>query len=86
MSHLLQVEMSEDVALALQKDRQHLARELQLAAAVKWYEMGLLTQGQAADAAGLNRSAFIAELGRFRVSPFQESADEALRSVHDLRR
>ena len=86
MSHLLQVEMSEDVALALQKDRQHLAQELRLAAAAKWYEMGLLTQAQAADAAGLSRSTFIAELGRFGVSPFQESPEEALRTVRDLRR
>jgi hypothetical protein len=49
-----------------------------LAAAAKWYEMGLLTQGRTADAAGLSRAAFIAELARFEVSPFQESADEAL--------
>ena len=72
--------------LALQKDHQHLTQELRLAAAVTWYELGMLTQGQAADAAGLSRSAFISELARFEVSPFQKNADEALQSVCDLRR
>jgi hypothetical protein len=86
MSQFLQVEIPDDVVLALQKDRRQLAHELRLAAAVKWCELGLLTQGQAADAAGLSRSAFITELGRFEVSPFQESAAEALQSARDLSR
>jgi hypothetical protein len=86
MSQRLEVEMPDDVVLALQKDRQDLAQELRLAAAVKWYELGLLTQAQAADAAGLSRSGFIAQLERFGVSPFQESGSEALETIRELRR
>jgi len=37
--------------------------ELRLAAAVKWYEMGLFSQGKAAEVANLSRAAFMAELG-----------------------
>jgi hypothetical protein len=77
MSQLLEVEMPDGVVLALQKDPQRLAQELRLVAAVKCHELGFLTQGQAAEAAGLSRSVFLAELGRFGVSPFQESAAEA---------
>jgi predicted HTH domain antitoxin len=84
MSQVLQVEMPDDVVLALQKDRQHLAQEMRLAAAAKWYEMGLLSQGQAAQAAGLSRAAFLNELGRFGVSPFQETVEEALQTVQEL--
>jgi predicted HTH domain antitoxin len=49
-----------------------------LAAAVKWYEMGLLSQGQAAEVADLSRAAFLAELARFGGSPFRETAEEIL--------
>ena len=84
MSKVLEIEMSDEVLLGLQEDPKHLAGELRLAAAVKWYEMGRLSQGKAAEVAGLSRRAFIAELSRYGVSPFQETAEEALRTVKDL--
>ena len=86
MSQLVQVEIPDGVVLALQKDRGQLGQEMRLAAAVKWYEIVLLTQGQAAEAAGLSRAAFLSELGRFGVSAFQETAEEALQTIRDLRR
>ena len=49
---------------------------MRLAAAVKWYEMGELSQSKAAEVAGLTRAEFIAQLARFRVSPFQYTAEE----------
>ena len=84
MSQLLEIEVPDEVLLGLQKDAKHLAAEMRIAAAVKWYELGQLTQGKAAEVAGLSRAAFINELGRYGVSPFQETADDALRSVKDL--
>ncbi|MBM3884054.1 MAG: UPF0175 family protein [Verrucomicrobia bacterium] len=84
MSKVLEIEMPDDVMLGLQEDAEHLAGELRLAAAVKWYEMGRLSQSKAAEVAGVSRAAFIAELARYGVSPFQETATEALRSVKDL--
>jgi predicted HTH domain antitoxin len=47
-----------------------------VAAAVKWYELGELSQGKAAEVAGLTRSEFITALARFKVSPLQYSAEE----------
>jgi len=44
---------------------------LRLAAAVKWYELGLVSQARAAEIAGISRSEFIDTLGRFKVSAFQ---------------
>jgi len=49
---------------------------MRLAAAVKWYELGMVSQAKAAEIAGITRSEFIAELTRFKVTPFQYSADE----------
>lgn len=50
--------------------------ELRLAAAVKWYEMGRISQDKAAELAGLGRGAFLEALSRFKVSPFQVTPAE----------
>lgn len=64
-------ELSEDVFSSVRKDPDGFAEELRLAAAVKWYEMGLVSQSRAAEISGLSRSQFISALGRFEVSVFQ---------------
>jgi predicted HTH domain antitoxin len=76
MSQTLEIQMSDDVFLTFQEGPETLGGELRLAAAVKWYELGRLSQEKAAQVAGLSRSAFIAQLSRYRVSPFQETAAE----------
>ena len=70
------LEMPEEALATLRKDPQHFAAELRLAAAVKWYELEIVSQGRAAEIAGLSRSEFISALSRFRVSPFQCDAAE----------
>jgi len=54
-----------------------------LAAAVKWYERGTISQGRAAEIAGLSRAEFIDALGRFGVSPFQTSVEELVAEAND---
>jgi predicted HTH domain antitoxin len=49
---------------------------MRLAAAVNWYEMGRLSQGKAAERAGVSRQEFLASLARFNVPPFQVTVDE----------
>ena len=46
-------------------------QELRLAAAVKWYEIGKISQAKAAELAGLSRAQFLKALGLFNVSPYQ---------------
>ena len=69
-------ELPEDVLSSVRKDPERFTQELRLAAAVKWYEMGLVSQSRAAEISGLSRSEFISALGRFEVSVFQYSIDE----------
>ena len=49
---------------------------MRLAAAVKWYEVGTVSQSKAAEIAGISRQAFLDALIRFEVSPFQTTPDE----------
>jgi predicted HTH domain antitoxin len=49
---------------------------MRLAAAVKWYEMGIISQSKAAQLAGISRQEFLYSLSGFGVSPFQVIPDE----------
>ena len=86
MSQVLEIEVPDDVLLEMQKDNRALAREMRLAAVVKWYEVGLISQGRAAEIAGLSRAEFINELSRYKVSPFQETSAEILGAAGNARR
>lgn len=59
-------------------------RELRLAAAVKWYEIGRISQSKAAELAGVSRVEFLEALARFNVSPFQTLPEELVREVNDV--
>ncbi|MGK5091108.1 UPF0175 family protein [Deltaproteobacteria bacterium TL4] len=68
--------MPESVFSAIHKSPSEFAGEMRLAAAVKWYEMEMISQEKAAEIAGLSRLDFINVLARFHVSPFQYTPDD----------
>jgi len=69
---------------ALGESPDEFVNEMRIAAAVKWYELGRLSQGKAAEVAGLTRSAFIDALSRFKVSPIQIDAGELARELENV--
>ncbi len=76
MSTQIAFELPEDVFSAVKEDPESFAKELRLAAAVKWYEIGKISQERAAQIAGLSRQEFIEALYSFKVSPVQYEKEE----------
>ena len=70
-----------DVFSVLRESPEEFARDMRVTAAVKWYEMGRVSQEKAAEIAGMTREDFLMELSRFGVSPFQYCAEEICREA-----
>jgi predicted HTH domain antitoxin len=83
MTVVLQIDMPETTFSAIRKSPSEFVAEMRLAAAFKWYEMGIISQEKAAEVAGVSRSDFIFSLARFEVSPFQYTADEIEKELRD---
>jgi predicted HTH domain antitoxin len=49
--------------------------------AIKWYELEQISQGKAAEIAGLTRAEFIQALSRYRVSVFQYTEADLAREL-----
>jgi predicted HTH domain antitoxin len=72
----ISVEIPSTTFAALGESPDDFVSEMRIAAAVKWYELGRLSQGKAAEVAGLTRAAFIDALSRLKVSPMQYTSKE----------
>ena len=79
----IQVEIPEEVLISLKKTRQTIAREMQILAAVKLFELGKLSSGRAAQLAGMPRVQFLLLLGQYQVSPFSLTTEELERDVNN---
>lgn len=72
----IEVELPDAAFSALRLSPVQFVREMRVAAALKWYEAGLLSQSKAATVAGVSREALLMAAGKFRVSPVQATAEE----------
>jgi predicted HTH domain antitoxin len=67
----LTIELPEDLGIALQRSPRELAKDVRLAAAIDWYSRGLISQGRAAEVAGIPRADFIDALAARKIEVVQ---------------
>ncbi len=79
----LTLEIPESAFSTLHQAPDEFGQEMRLAASVKWYELGRISQGRAAEIAGVTRAGFIDAISRYRVSPFQYTRDELIEEMRD---
>jgi predicted HTH domain antitoxin len=72
----LSIELPETVVASLGKTPQEFVEEMRIAAAIKWYELGEISQEKAAEIAGLSRAELLEALSRYRVDFMQYTAEE----------
>ena len=72
----ISIKLPETVFSALRKNPDEFVHEMRIAAAVKWYEVGQISQNKAAEVAGITRAEFINALFRYQVDFMQYTAEE----------
>jgi predicted HTH domain antitoxin len=72
----ISMDLPESIFSTLRQSPESFITEMRLAAAIKWFEAGMISQAKGAEVAGLSRQKFIEALDRFKVSPFQTTPDE----------
>lgn len=70
------VDVPDSAFSALRRSPAEFAREMRIAAAIQWYHQAIISQGKAAEIAGLSRADFLEALFRARVPASQVSVDE----------
>lgn len=70
------VEVPEESLIALKATRDSIPSELRLAAAMKWYELGKLPSGAAAQLAGIPRTVFLTKLADYEIDTFRHTEEE----------
>ena len=78
----VQFDLPESAFSILRSTPDAFVRELRLAAAVKWFETGRLSQSKAAELAGVSREEFHEVLSRYDVSVFQLTPEELRQELH----
>lgn len=72
----INVELPDETFAAARRAPTEVASEMRVALAIRWYSQSLVSQGMAAQIAGLSRAAFIDALAEARVPVSQESLDD----------
>lgn len=75
----------DEALIALKMDLDHLRAEMQIAAAMKLYEMGRISSGAAARLAGIPKPVFLSKLHEYQIPSFRLTKEELLEDWNNAR-
>lgn len=75
------LDLPSEVFSALRKSPAEFVREMRAAAAIYWYSHGEVSQGKAAEVAGMTRVEFLDELARRKVDVFVVDEEDLRREL-----
>lgn len=70
------LEIPDEILISLKETPSELSRDILMLAAVKFYQMGRLSSGRAAQLAGIPRVSFLQSLSRYGVPIFELTPEE----------
>jgi predicted HTH domain antitoxin len=77
----LTLEIPEGVLATLQQSPGEVERDVRLAAAIEWFRRGIISQGRAAEIAGIPRADFIDELAARKIDTVHVDFEELKREI-----
>lgn len=77
----LTIEIPEEAFSALRETPERFAAEMRFAAAVQWYQQGLISGSKAAQVAGMTRLEFLDELARRKLDVIKVDIDHLRREL-----
>lgn len=78
------IQLPDELPSSLHRSPNELEKDIKLAAAIDWYRQGLISQGRAAELAGLPRAAFLDALAARKIDVIHVDLDDLKREVDDL--
>ncbi len=77
----LTLELPDGILSALRQSPREAEQDVRLAAAIEWYRRGLISQGRAAEIAGIPRADFIDELAARKIDVIHVDLEELKREI-----
>ena len=77
----LTLDLPADVFSSLRRSPEEFVREMRVAAAIYWYSRGEVSQGKAAQIAGMERVEFVDELARRKEDAFAVDPEDLRREI-----
>jgi predicted HTH domain antitoxin len=78
------IQLPDELPSSLHRLPNEMEQDIKLAAAIDWYRQGLISQGRAAELAGLPRAAFLDALAARKIDVIHLDVDELEQEMDDL--